>query len=488
MQLRHHLIIYPQKHTCGEPDCLRVFASHLELKTHANLAKHRPYRCECGEIDDVKYRLSLHIIHANRFHSKNIAHSRAVLKDPHTCAEEGCHRVCPNGNKLQEHAKVTGHKAFQCVCSKRYSKLCSLGRHIDESRDDGEGQYKCPECPWSSGFKRLNHLEQHLRACHRRTTKEVKAILLPFRKRKAGTSDSALTAGRAAKQDAAQEGSSPSPPLDPFVGNAAAARTAFLAMATGAVPPTHDANITALTAGPAEGPALLDATPVDFSAGAPVRSMPLEGDGLPSLAPQWSDQLSSSFQTFQGTVPSTFHLNGSSHLARGEASSALPFANFNSYVPSTPYGFTNPSVHNLAPFSSPFGQSQVNGSMMEDNSLSLPPNYGTFISPTQPSSHYYPPLTPVLGQSISLNHGQMGSAAFDTVGSDLTAGQMPMGNMLGYHDVLPVSLANPTFVPIGLDNTEAYTQPLTESMDYHGLSEDLTAAYPYSQVFPGQAH
>lgn len=492
MQLRHGLITFPQKHTCGEPECLRVFASNRELQQHAKLAKHKPYRCECGYLRSDKGLLTVHAVHANRLALKNIVHSRAAFKEPQTCAEEGCYRVFSNGNKLQEHAKVTGHKAFQCICSKSYSKLCSLGRHIDESRDDGDGRYKCPKCPlkWYPtevlAFKRLSHLEQHLRARHRQTTEEAKAILLPFRKRKAGTSQSALAAGPAAKQDAVQEGSSPLLPLEPFVDNTAAARTAFLAVATGAVPPAHDTNVTALTDGPSEDLARLDAEPVDFNEGAVMENMPHEGDGLALQAPEWSDQLS--FQTIHGTVPSAFDMNGlsSSHLAHGGASGALAYANLNSYTPTTPFGLATASMNNTAPLASLFNQSQVHGSMIQNNPLSLTPNFGTFVNSTQPSSYYCPPLNPVLGQSVSLNHGQMGSALFNTACSDLTTGQVPMGNMLGYHGTVTDNLANPTFAPVGF-NTGVYTQPLTGFVGYDSLSEELTAADLYPQVFPGQA-
>lgn len=251
---------------------MRAFSSNTELKGHAKLAGHKPYRCECGRLEFSQESLGNHITLAKRAASKSIVHTQAAFKEPHTCAEVGCHRVCSNGSKLQEHAKVTGHKAYQCVWSKSYSKLCSLGRHIDESRDDGEGKYQCPICTledsnWpTTCFKRLTHLQQHL-WIHRQTAEEVEAILLPFRKRKIRASKSTLTAGPAGEQEPPQKGPSPTEQSDSLVGSTAEARTAFLAIKTGATPPVQDANTTALIEEPAEDLADLDAGPVDLNLG-----------------------------------------------------------------------------------------------------------------------------------------------------------------------------------------------------------------------------
>lgn len=350
MRQRHRQTFFPHQHTCGEPGCLKVFANNLELKRHARLAGHRPYRCECGYLQSDKWYVAQHVTHANRTVAKSIVHTQAILDEQHTCAEEGCHRVCSNGSKLQEHAKVTGHKAFRCVCGKAFSKLCSLSRHIEETRDeDGQGKYRCCHCLWGKSFKRLNHLEQHLKTKHLHTAEEVEAILLPFRKRKTRASKSALTTGPAAKQDAAQEGHSPMKQLDSLVGNTAGARTAFLAVTTSAIAPGQDASITALTDGSAGDLADLDARPVAFNLGAPMEDLALHGNNLSFQDPQWSNQFD--FQTIQGTVPSAFPPNGlsSSYSACGGASSTFVTANLNSFMPSSQYGLTTPSMDSLAP-------------------------------------------------------------------------------------------------------------------------------------------
>lgn len=400
--------------------------------------------------------------------------------------------MCLNGSKLQEHAKVTGHKAYRCVCSKSYSKLCSLGRHIDESRGDGEGQYVCPICErtykgkwdWMC-FKRITHLQQHLKAKHPLNAEEVEAILLPFRKRKTRASKSALTTGPAAKQDAAQKEPSPLK-SDSIVGSTAEARTAFLALTTGAIPMVQDANTTALTEGPAQDLADLGAGPVDFNLGTPSEGLTPDGNNTPFQAPHWPNQFD--FQTAQGTEPSVAPLSGlsSSPSAHGDTSGAFLTADFNSYMPSSPYGLPTPSLNNWAPFASPFGESQFDRPTRQYNPLSMTPNVGTFTNQYEPLTAYPPPANTIPQWPASVNYGQMGYLPLNSVSLEVAEGQTPMGNMLSYPGALPVNLGNPTFAPVGF-NTEAYTQPLTDFMGFNSLSEESNAADLNSQVFHGQA-
>lgn len=219
-----------------------------------------------------------------------------------------------------------------------------------------------------------------------------------------------------------------------------------------------------------------------------MEDLTIDGNNLYCQAPQWSNQFE--LQTFQGTGPTVGPLNGlsSTHLAHGGAIGALANANFNSYMPSSQYGLTTPSMDSLAPWAHPFGGSQFDGSMMQYNPLSMTPTFGTFINQNEPPlSAYHPPANQVSWHSSSLDHGQMGCLPLNPVSPGLTAGQMPMGNMLGYHGALPVNMGISTFAPGVLNDNEAYTQPLTGFMDYNSLSEDSNSVDPYSPVFPGQA-
>lgn len=126
-------------------------------------------------------------------------HSRLHLDNEHTCAVKDCLRVFENGSKLQQHASKTGHRAFQCLCDKAYTKLCSLTRHIKEAVE--KPQHKCPlfvsDCKaprWNlrcysshldnKVYARISHLEAHLVKIHKKTPDEIEALVRPLRKNK----------------------------------------------------------------------------------------------------------------------------------------------------------------------------------------------------------------------------------------------------------------------------------------------------------------
>lgn len=169
----------------------------------------------------------------------SIPHSRLDVLDEHTCAVKDCHRVFKYGNQLQQHVKITGHKAFRCQCGKGYTKLCSLTRHIKEKVE--KPQYQCPLliprlCD-RFDLRRISHLKNHLLKFHEKTPEEVVAILRPLRKdKRAAKSTEAstrttVTTDRPAGQIAAP---SDSPVLSQPTGVSLADRTGFSAFQPGA--------------------------------------------------------------------------------------------------------------------------------------------------------------------------------------------------------------------------------------------------------------
>lgn len=126
------------------------------------------------------------------------SHSQVKFPQGHTCAVKDCLRVFENSTKLQQHANKTGHKAFQCQCEKRFTKLCSLTRHIKEAVE--KPKFECPlrkphrpgspepkylQC--DSELRRISHLKLHLRKIHKSSPEEIEVLLRPFlsqRKRK----------------------------------------------------------------------------------------------------------------------------------------------------------------------------------------------------------------------------------------------------------------------------------------------------------------
>jgi len=86
----------------------------------------------------------------------------------YTCRE--CERRYSNSYKLEQHAKMENHKAYQCNffdCGRGYSRRDSYVRHIASHK--GFGHHVCGICARSGQiktFKRRDNLIQHERACH----------------------------------------------------------------------------------------------------------------------------------------------------------------------------------------------------------------------------------------------------------------------------------------------------------------------------------
>ncbi|POS79109.1 hypothetical protein DHEL01_v202502 [Diaporthe helianthi] len=81
----------------------------------------------------------------------------------------------PNDESLEQHAAKTKHKAYLCTCGcqKGFTKRSALRRHTQESIQAREHQ--CPLC--DDKFKRVGHVEQHLRLVHNKSKDEIKRLL-----------------------------------------------------------------------------------------------------------------------------------------------------------------------------------------------------------------------------------------------------------------------------------------------------------------------
>lgn len=410
----HAPITLLDKPFCAAVGCLQVFETRTLLQWHAWAARHKPYRCQCG-FEGSKENFDYHLARAKREALKNINHKSAFEKT-HTCAAEGCHRVFPNGSKLKDHAKKTGHKAFQCVCSKGFSRLGSLTRHVDEYRESEAGKYRCPlkseyrykkSEPCAGTFKRLNHLEQHLRSKnrfgHNKSGQELELLLLPFRKRRPTARKSAVTAGIPTTIDAAHGGPSTtntgnnSTTPDPPINKNAAAQKAFLAVTMGAIPLTQDDAYTMPTAAPTSGQAGFQASPSDFS------PWPAAAEGVPSSIslsslhpPAWSNNRS--IHGYQESGYPGFPINGysSSQSVYGD-----PPASF--VDPRCLNGYVMPAPNSHVP--NPMNNQEGFG--MHYNASSMASGLRPLANSTGPLDAY-PPMHPNPLQPTAFNHGQLG--------------------------------------------------------------------------------
>jgi hypothetical protein len=96
-------------------------------------------------------------------------HLRAVHQDVFTCDE--CMYVGKSQYEVALHASNTGHASFSCNhdgCGKRFSRLDTYQRHERTHREDAK-RFPCRYCKkyrGPKGFKRKDHLTQHIRNYH----------------------------------------------------------------------------------------------------------------------------------------------------------------------------------------------------------------------------------------------------------------------------------------------------------------------------------
>ena len=96
-------------------------------------------------------------------------HTRTAHPELRSCSE--CGAAFSSKKKLSEHAEETGHPAFICEqpdCGSAFSRYDTYERHLKIHEDDVK-RYACPHCKKHrgvNGFKRKDHLTQHLRNYH----------------------------------------------------------------------------------------------------------------------------------------------------------------------------------------------------------------------------------------------------------------------------------------------------------------------------------
>ncbi|KAI0437212.1 hypothetical protein F4803DRAFT_165300 [Xylaria telfairii] len=89
-------------------------------------------------------------------------------------------------DKEVQHLIVSESAPFRCQCGQDFTRLCSLERHIRHHAGqlNLDALHPCTECPdrqGKNGFKRLEHLKQHLQGFHKWDNDQL-ATLFPPRK------------------------------------------------------------------------------------------------------------------------------------------------------------------------------------------------------------------------------------------------------------------------------------------------------------------
>ncbi|KAF0328140.1 amp-binding enzyme protein [Colletotrichum asianum] len=170
------------KDACAE--CGFVGRFSWSLGDHARHRGHYAYQCNTAGCEERFVTVAEREGHQRRPHLEG--HRRLETSHPFSCAE--CKEVFNSKAKLQQHANEAQHSPFACVCGRKFARLDVLNRHLD-SLGNEMPKYPCSFCKkhrGNNGFKRRDHLVQHIRGYHKFEAEEKLGDILPSRRGKYG--------------------------------------------------------------------------------------------------------------------------------------------------------------------------------------------------------------------------------------------------------------------------------------------------------------
>ncbi|KAF6821340.1 CROL alpha [Colletotrichum sojae] len=168
------------KHTCEE--CGEDQNSEWRLQWPAKDRRHRAFRCRFAGCKERFIFLDECYDHERRPHIEN--HGRVETDHPLACVE--CQAGFRTKAKLEQHANEAQYSPFACMCGKKFARLDVLNRHLD-SLGDGMPKYPCSFCKkyrGKDGFRRRDHLLQHIRGYHKFEAEDKIGEILPSRRGK----------------------------------------------------------------------------------------------------------------------------------------------------------------------------------------------------------------------------------------------------------------------------------------------------------------
>ncbi|KAK6071888.1 hypothetical protein SCUP515_07672 [Seiridium cupressi] len=114
--------------------------------------------------------------HRNGHDEKHLhSEARYQVEGDHPLACIECGEISPSRAQLQAHANLKQHSPFQCICGKKFARLDVLHRHFDSYGRDMP-KFPCTFCKshrGKLGFRRRDHLVQHLRGYHKFDLEEI---------------------------------------------------------------------------------------------------------------------------------------------------------------------------------------------------------------------------------------------------------------------------------------------------------------------------
>jgi uncharacterized Zn-finger protein len=159
---------------CEEPACGKTFYSSNMLGLHARNERHRTFKCVVNGCNHTFDRVEH--LHGHEAHEHVWDHRQIEVDNPLACIE--CHTIFPSRAQLQGHTESKQHSPFQCICGTKFARVDVLHRHID-SHGKEIPMFPCTFCKLHrgrQGFRRRDHLVQHLRGYHKFDSDEIENI------------------------------------------------------------------------------------------------------------------------------------------------------------------------------------------------------------------------------------------------------------------------------------------------------------------------
>ncbi|KAE8442040.1 hypothetical protein EG329_003897 [Mollisiaceae sp. DMI_Dod_QoI] len=138
------------------------YSSYL-LNKHASDLGHLAWECKKRGCNQSFLSHQERDAHQRQLHN---GHGRLNSDSPNDCAE--CGESLGSNADLIRHASKHLHQPYGCDCGALFSRLDVLYRHLD-SLDTDDPKYPCNYCKrhrGADGFRRKDHLLQHIRNYH----------------------------------------------------------------------------------------------------------------------------------------------------------------------------------------------------------------------------------------------------------------------------------------------------------------------------------
>ena len=134
------------------------------LDDHAKREKHLSWNCSFTGCSQCFVSRRERDAHQRTPHT--IGHGRTTTPTPFDCVE--CGESLSSKASLLRHAKEKQHQPYSCECGALFSRLDVLNRHL-ESLGTDKPKHPCQYCRrhrGANGFRRRDHLLQHIRNYH----------------------------------------------------------------------------------------------------------------------------------------------------------------------------------------------------------------------------------------------------------------------------------------------------------------------------------